>query len=224
MSLIIARQVYILTKTGQKLTTEQIEANCITKEWEKYTSPTSCGGRRPSIHMLREGYKYLSSQENSSWFPGFLQQRIFWWGHLEYMGLFLRTEWALKAVNFPSPTISPGTQARADSKICGQIYKLRGTVHAFSVVFDSFDPLDCRPPGSSVHGIFQAKILEWDAISSSRGSSRPKDWTHISCVSWTAVRIFLQLSHLGNPKALLSYKSDKYSSWLVNNFNLFKII
>ena len=38
-----------------------------------------------------------------------------------------------------------------------------------------WDPVDCSPPGSSVHGILQAGILEWVAISSSRGSSRPKD-------------------------------------------------
>ena len=37
------------------------------------------------------------------------------------------------------------------------------------------DPMDCSPPGSSIHGILQARILEWVAISSSRGSSRPKD-------------------------------------------------
>ena len=37
------------------------------------------------------------------------------------------------------------------------------------------DPMDCSPLGSSVHGIFQAKILEWGAISSSRGSSPPRD-------------------------------------------------
>ena len=37
------------------------------------------------------------------------------------------------------------------------------------------DPMDCSPPGSSVHGILQARILEWIAISSSRGSSRPSD-------------------------------------------------
>ena len=36
-------------------------------------------------------------------------------------------------------------------------------------------PKDCSPPGSSVHGIFQRRILEWVAISSSRGSSRPRD-------------------------------------------------
>ena len=39
------------------------------------------------------------------------------------------------------------------------------------------NPKDCSPPGYSVHAIFQARILEWVAISYSRGSSRPGDWT-----------------------------------------------
>ena len=42
------------------------------------------------------------------------------------------------------------------------------------------DPLDCSPSGSSVHGILQARILEWVAISSFTESSWPRDWTHIS--------------------------------------------
>ena len=46
-----------------------------------------------------------------------------------------------------------------------------------SVVSDSLRPVDCSPPGSSVHGILQARILEWVAISFSRGSSWPRDWT-----------------------------------------------
>ena len=41
-------------------------------------------------------------------------------------------------------------------------------------------PGDCSPPGSSVHGILQARIVEWFAISSSRGSSRPRDQTCVS--------------------------------------------
>ena len=43
-----------------------------------------------------------------------------------------------------------------------------------SVVSDSVPPADCSPPGSSVHGILQARTLEWGAISFSRGSSRPR--------------------------------------------------
>ena len=42
------------------------------------------------------------------------------------------------------------------------------------------DPMDCSLLGSSVHGIFQTRVLEWVAISFSRGSSRPRDWTRVS--------------------------------------------
>ena len=45
------------------------------------------------------------------------------------------------------------------------------------------DPMDCSPPGSSVHGISQARILEWVAISFSRGSSRPRNRTQVSCIA-----------------------------------------
>ena len=43
--------------------------------------------------------------------------------------------------------------------------------------------MDCSPPGSSVHGILLARVLEWVPISSSRGSSRPRDQTQISCIA-----------------------------------------
>ena len=48
---------------------------------------------------------------------------------------------------------------------------------------NSCDPIGCSPPGSSVHGILQARILEWVAISSSRGASWPRDWTQVSCTA-----------------------------------------
>ena len=48
------------------------------------------------------------------------------------------------------------------------------------------NPMDCSPPGSSVHGILQAGVLEWVAMPSSRGSSRPRDGTCASCVSSVA--------------------------------------
>ena len=44
-------------------------------------------------------------------------------------------------------------------------------------------PMHCSPPGSSVHGIFQARILDWTAMPFSRGSYQPRDRTHISYVS-----------------------------------------
>ena len=45
------------------------------------------------------------------------------------------------------------------------------------------DPMDYSLPGSSVHGILQARILEWIAISFSRGCSWPRDWTWVSCIA-----------------------------------------
>ena len=45
------------------------------------------------------------------------------------------------------------------------------------------DPMNCSPPGSSVHGILHARILEWVVISSSNGSSQPRDWICISCIA-----------------------------------------
>ena len=45
-----------------------------------------------------------------------------------------------------------------------------------------WDPADYRPSGFSVHGILQARMLEWFAISVSRGSSWPRNWTHVSCI------------------------------------------
>ena len=53
-------------------------------------------------------------------------------------------------------------------------------VHSFPTLCD---PTDCILPGSSVHGILQAGILEWVAIPFSRGSSQPRDQTQVSCIA-----------------------------------------
>ena len=49
---------------------------------------------------------------------------------------------------------------------------------------------DCSPPVPPAHGILQARALEWGAVSSSRGSSQPRDQTRISRGSWTARGFF----------------------------------
>ena len=85
---------------------------------------------------------------------------------------------------------------------------------------------DCSTPGSSVHGIFQAKILEWVAISFFRGSSQPRDRTHNSCVSCISWWVLYQLSpgkpchwwltikfkqnKSAQPKLLTTYCKDTY--------------
>ena len=54
------------------------------------------------------------------------------------------------------------------------------------------DPMDCSPSGSSVHGIPQARILEWIAVPSFRGSSRPRDRTQVSCIAGRLFTIWVK--------------------------------
>ena len=81
-----------------------------------------------------------------------------------------------------------------------------GHAHASSVtsVISNSDPKDCSLPVSSVHGIIQESILEWIAISSSRGSSQPRVCTHISYESCIGRRIYFPLRHLGSPPLALN--------------------
>ena len=65
--------------------------------------------------------------------------------------------------------------------------------HLLSCVWLFCNPMDCSLPGYSVHGIFQARIVEWVAISFSRGSSWPRDRTHISSVSCAGRQILYHL-------------------------------
>ena len=61
---------------------------------------------------------------------------------------------------------------------------------------------DCSPPVSSVHGIFQARILEWVDISFCRRSSWPRDRTQVTCIASTLLhcrQILYQLSYQGSP-------------------------
>ena len=61
------------------------------------------------------------------------------------------------------------------------------------------DPMACSLPGSFVHGVFQARILEWFAISFSKGSSQPRDLTHGPCVSCIGRQILYHWCYLGSP-------------------------
>ena len=77
---------------------------------------------------------------------------------------------------------------------------VHGTCSVIQLCLSLCDPVDCSPVdcSSSVHGIAQVRILVWVAISSSRGSSLPRDRTHISCISCIGRRI---LYHWATRKA-----------------------
>ena len=68
------------------------------------------------------------------------------------------------------------------------------------------NPMDYSPLGSSVHDILQARILEWVAISFSKGSCWPRDRIHIACIAGR----FLPLSHQGSPILTLPSKEKKW--------------
>ena len=76
------------------------------------------------------------------------------------------------------------------------------------------DPMDCTPPDSSVHGILQARILEWVAMPSSKGSSWPRDQTCLlPLLHWQVDS--LPLSHQGSPQMrATSYKMlEGFQTW-----------
>ena len=78
------------------------------------------------------------------------------------------------------------------------------------------DPIDGSPPGSSVHGTLQARTLEWVAISFSRRSFRPRDWTHVCLLHWQASS--LPLSHQGK-KWLLLWTQLNVSYFTTNSYH-----
>ena len=64
------------------------------------------------------------------------------------------------------------------------------------------NPMDCSPQGSTIHGIFQARILEWVVISFSRGSSWPRDQTHVSSISCIGRRVLYHWATWEAPRIL----------------------
>ena len=62
------------------------------------------------------------------------------------------------------------------------------------------DPMDCGPPSSSVHGILQARTVEWVSMPSSRGSSRPRNWTWVFSI---AVRFLSSVPPVKSEKPLV---------------------
>ena len=81
------------------------------------------------------------------------------------------------------------------------------------------DPMDRSPPGFSVHGILLARILEWVAVPSSKGSSRPRDRTRVSYVFCTRRRALYRWCHLGSPISCPGYCNCLLSRFPASNPN-----
>ena len=83
-----------------------------------------------------------------------------------------------------------------------------------------YDPMDCSPSGSSVHGILQARILEWVAMPFSRESSWPRDRTHVSHISSIGRSVWSTSTTLEAPiKALSISQLSTVTLWSSKHIN-----
>ena len=138
--------------------------------------------------------------------------------------LLSQTVWWITTKACPSSIVQEGSAASQGKYKYIYIAYLHVHLHIDTVLWwvhaqlclTLCDPMDCNSPGSPVLGIFQARILEQVAISSSRGSSWPRDWTHASCVSCIGRQILYHLCHLGSPIHIsaFTYINIKYKYYL----------
>ena len=112
----------------------------------------------------------------------------------------------------PCPWDSPGKNTGVGCHFLLQCMKVKSESEVAQLCLTLRDPMDCSPPGSSVHGIFQAKVLEWCAIAFSV--------FHIRRIIWNIIQIFLK--YISNISQILSivFFYDPYNS----NFRLFKVV
>ena len=113
-----------------------------------------------------------------------------------------------RGLPFPSPGDLPDPRIELVSPYCRLVVYCRATREALTIwlllcaqLLQSCPTLcnsvDCRLPGYSVHGIFPARVLEWVSMPSHKGSSWPRDQTHITCVSCIGRWVLYQLSQQG---------------------------
>ena len=102
--------------------------------------------------------KWISKRREEKMYPKLPFRNLREWGCLPFLGIL-----------------------RLFSSLPSSHTGVRVCVCVFHCIWLFCDPVDCSWPGSSVRGILQARILEWVPVSFSRGSSRPRDGTCVSC-------------------------------------------
>ena len=127
----------------------------------------------------RSAFSGLKTTCNSVWAPGREP-----WPLRDPVSLLQMTTLGRKLPDLPTNSQSMGEPSFSTGLACTHVCLVASSCLILC------DPMDCRPPGSSVHGILQARTLEWVARPSSRGPSRLKDQTHVSCVSCITGRFF----------------------------------
>ena len=104
-----------------------------------------------------------------------------------------------QAYGLSKGTQGEGLRASVARRPDAQTMAVPATPDAFKCCIWHFVTPWTSPPGSSIHGVFQAGILEWVAISSCRESSQPRDQTRVSWVSCAGRRILYYVGRVGSP-------------------------
>ena len=183
---------------------------------ELFWPPTSFGGlgfclsfkgplpirwKNPPNQILSPGKNSFEGHTDGHWRPGCICPHAVLLLHEGGNGSQLRSTGTLRGhitmevtPLFPWEWRSPFSKVSReliDTWCHGNISKLvRVCVKSLQLCPTLCNPMDCSPPGSSVHGILQARILEWVALPSSRGSSPPRDRTWVSYISRIGRRFF----------------------------------
>ena len=118
------------------------------------------------------------------WCHGQKMRKLFWREKKEFC---LQLCWIRNQVSLSGDTLKLGKEIRAKDVDCRVISKKDIVEAELCLVTQSCptlcNPMVCSPPGSSVHWILQARILEWVAIPFSKRSSQPRDRTQVSCIA-----------------------------------------
>ena len=141
------------------------------------------------LHFFKRKWKYLSHFQifGTPWTVDFQAPLSMEFSREEYWsGLPFPSTWDL-----PNPGIKPSLLHS------GRFFIVWATREA-QILLTLCDRIDLSPPGSSAHGILQARTLEWAAMPSSSISSWPRDWTHVSHVSCIGRWVLYRQCHLGS--------------------------
>ena len=190
--------------------------------WDGVWAPESgCVGLNPACHFRRAWLNSPSIFPSIKW-----GNNSICWGQLGRWDAFLNKQYPVWGKRLMIKLSSSGFLLWASHPL----WFVLGAKWKWSrpVVSDSLRPMACILPVSSIHGIFQAGVLEWVVISFSRGSSRPRDWTWVSLIAGRRFTLWATREALGAMRGLkwdvrsqsLCFKpkikpsgSDKWNRW-----------
>ena len=132
---------------------------------------------------------------------------------------------AFLMVHYKSHCLVPVGEADGTTNKCRHLCAVRLVAQSCLTLCD---PMNCSPSGSSVHGILQARILEWVAMPFSRGSSQSRDWTQFSCIAGRFFTIWVTREETGFKKKnafvlIYFYFSGKFFQEFTNTIQMLKL-